>query len=49
LPAVASLVRLDAYAVVEVSNAVSEPALVEEIELRADVLWQGAPSLTGPR
>jgi len=27
---------------VEVNDAVSEPALIEELELRADVVWQGA-------
>src|SRR2546428_3815014 len=34
--------RSDAYAVVEVNDAVSEPALIEKFELRADVVWQGA-------
>ena len=32
----------DAYAVVEVNDAVSEPALIEKFELRADVVWHGA-------
>jgi hypothetical protein len=27
---------------VEVNDAVSEPALIEKFELRADVVWQGA-------
>lgn len=26
----------------EVNDAVSEPALIEKFELRADVVWQGA-------
>src|SRR3954453_13393789 len=34
--------RRVAYAVVEFNDAVSEPALIEKFELRADVLWQGA-------
>src|SRR5450755_1661603 len=34
--------RSDAYAVVEVNDAVSEPPLIEKFELRADVVWQGA-------
>ena len=34
--------RSDAYAVVEVNDAVSEPALIEKFELHADVVWQGA-------
>lgn len=34
--------RSDAYAVVEVNDAVSEPALIEKFELRSDVVWQGA-------
>jgi len=42
LPGVALPARSDAYAVVEVNDAVSEPALIEKFELRADVVWQGA-------
>jgi hypothetical protein len=36
------LSQSDAYAVVQVNDAVSEPALIEKFELRADVVWQGA-------
>jgi hypothetical protein len=42
LPGVALPARSDAYAVVEVNDAVSEPAFIEKFELRADVVWQGA-------
>src|SRR6266496_100713 len=38
--------RSDAYAVVEVNDAVSEPVLVEEFELRADVVRQCALAAT---
>ena len=34
--------RSDAYAVVEVNEPVSEPALIEKLELRADIVRQGA-------
>ena len=34
--------RSDAYAVVEVNDAVSEPVLIEKLELRADVVCQRA-------
>ena len=40
LPGVALPARSDAYAVVELNDAVSEPAFIEKFELRAD--WQGA-------
>jgi len=42
LRGVALPARSDTYAVVEVNDAVSEPALIEKFELRADVVWQGA-------
>ena len=42
LPRVALPARSDAYAVVEVNDAVSEPALIDKFELRADVVGQRA-------
>ncbi len=42
MPGVALPARSDADAVVEVNDAVSEPALIEKFELRADVVWQRA-------
>ena len=39
---VALWARSDAYAVVEVNDAVPKPALIEKFELCVDVVWHGA-------
>lgn len=45
-PGVALPAGSDAYAVVEVDDAVLEPAFIEEFESRADVVRQGALAAT---
>jgi hypothetical protein len=42
LPGIALPARSDAHAVVEVNDAVSEPAFIEKFELRAAIVWRGA-------
>lgn len=42
MPGFALAARSDVHAVVEVNDAVSEPAFIEKFELRTDVVSQGA-------